>query len=93
MKSENDHESQDGTLRKAGEMYVIINPHFYLCDVNETIVKVNTPIILSSLKAIKLSASINLKDVYGKTRKAGDIWLISRELAAWHTLNLHEELV
>lgn len=93
MRSGNDHVGQSGTFRKAGEMYVIVNPHFYLVDVNESIFKVNTPMILSALNAIKLTASINLKDVYGKTRKAGDIWLVNREMAAWHTLTLHEELV
>lgn len=93
MRAENDHLGQDGVQRKAGEMYVILNPHYYLCDVNESIVHVNEPIILTSRKALKLKAAINLKDVYGKTRKAGDIWLVTHKEAAWHSLNLHEEIV
>lgn len=34
-----------------------------------------------------------MTDVYGKVRKAGDVWLITKDITPSHTLNLHEELV
>jgi len=93
MKAKHDFLSKDHVQRKAGDLYVIKDPKYYLCDVNESILLVNQPIILSSLTSIKLSAKINITDVYGKVRKAGDVWLITKDITASHTLNLHEELV
>lgn len=93
MRADNTHITCDGLKKSPGDLYVIVNPHHYLSDVNETIVQVNHPHILSTLSAIKLTASVNLTDVYGKNRKAGDIWLVTKDMAASHTLNLHEELI
>lgn len=93
MKAKHDFTSKDQVHRKAGDLYVIKDPRYYLCDVNETILEVNLPIILSSLQSIKLTAKINMTDVYGKVRKAGDVWLITKHITASHTLNLHEQLV
>jgi hypothetical protein len=66
MKAIHDFKSKDGHERKAGQSYVIKNPLFYLCDVNEMIVQVNDPIILNDKKSIMISAEKNLTDIFNK---------------------------
>lgn len=79
--------------RKAGEEWIVRTPGAYIPDVYEEVVSLLSPNIIGDQEALYIRAVQSYKDCYGVTHKAGDEWLISREISSWHLLDVYEILV
>jgi major vault protein len=82
-----------GVKRSAGEIWLERDQGSYLPSVDEEVI---TPIegkVLTDKKAIHLRATANFKDRYGIERKAGEEWLITKELAEVHIRDVYEDIV
>eukprot|EP00826_Nyctotherus_ovalis_P051824 TRINITY_DN649_c0_g1_i15.p1 TRINITY_DN649_c0_g1~~TRINITY_DN649_c0_g1_i15.p1 ORF type:complete len:633 (-),score=259.21 TRINITY_DN649_c0_g1_i15:188-2086(-) len=61
--------------------------------INEILVEVVSAVILTDYKAIHLTATRTFVDVYGKERKAGEEWLVTKEMASTHISDVYEKIV
>jgi major vault protein len=82
-----------GAERIAGEEWLIREEGSYLPHVYEHVVKSINANILNVNTAVQLKALNNYTDIYGKQRKAGDQWIVTRETASFHICGIYEELV
>jgi len=82
-----------GTNRIAGEEWLIREEGSYLHHVYENVVKEVKANILDVNTAVQLKALNNFTDNYGKERKAGDQWIVTRQTAPFHICGIYEELV
>jgi len=78
--------------RKAGEMWLIREPGSYLPGINEQVVEVLHSQILTDKIALHVVAEHNFTDFYGVKRKAGDEWLITKDLTESHIKDVHEKI-
>jgi major vault protein len=79
--------------RKVGEEWLIRHSGAYLPLVDEEIVQTVSARVLTPLKALHLRASRTFVDVFGKTRKAGQEWLITLQDSETHIPDVNEEIV
>lgn len=82
-----------GVPRKVGEEYLVRTVGAYIPDVNEEIVATVKAIVLTEKKALHLRAKRTFTDIFGKSRRAGDEWLITINDAETHIPDVYEELV
>eukprot|EP01090_Pellita_catalonica_P011093 TRINITY_DN22585_c0_g1_i1.p1 TRINITY_DN22585_c0_g1~~TRINITY_DN22585_c0_g1_i1.p1 ORF type:complete len:461 (-),score=55.14 TRINITY_DN22585_c0_g1_i1:91-1347(-) len=69
----------DGVHRPAGALWLMRRPGAYIPKVNETIVSTVSSQVILQDSALKLRAKIDLTDFFGKERKAGEEWLVTRD--------------
>ncbi|OMJ66916.1 hypothetical protein SteCoe_36083 [Stentor coeruleus] len=79
--------------RQAGEEWLIRETGDYLPQVDEEVVEEVKAIVLTEKKAIQLRAIKNFTDVYKKTRKAGEEWLLTIKETDTHIPDVYEQLV
>jgi len=79
--------------RRTGEEWLVRKVGAYMPNVNEEIVQTVAAIILTEKKALHLNATRNFKDVYGKERKAGEEWLVTKEQSEKHIPDVFERVV
>jgi major vault protein len=84
---------KDFGTRRTAEEWIVRTPGAFLPDVSEEIVATLNAVILTDKKALHLRASRTFKDYYGKTRKAGEEWLVTKELAEKHIPDVNEIVV
>jgi major vault protein len=84
---------REGKERKAGEEWLIRTAGAYLCGVDEEIVDTINAFTLTEKKAIHLRALRTFVDVFKKSRKAGEEWLITMKEAETHIPDVNEEVV
>ena len=84
---------QDGVQRYAGEEWLYRETGAYLPEINEDIVGVVNAITVTEQKAIHLRATTTFVDFYKQTRKAGEEWLITFDIADSHIPDVYEEVV
>lgn len=82
-----------GKERKAGEEWLVRKPGAYLPSVFEEIIELEKPYILDEKKAIHLKAIQTFIDVYEIERKAGEEWLITKDIKPFHIVDIYEEFV
>ena len=82
-----------GNQRRTGEEWLIREAGSYLPNINEEIVEHVKGIVVTEKKAIRLRAKIDLQDVYGIKRKAGEEWLITSNIAQLHIPDVNEEFI
>ena len=79
--------------RAAGEEWLVREQGSYLPGINEILVEMVNAIILTDYKAVHLTATRTFMDVYGKERKAGEEWLVTKEMASIHICDVYEKIV
>ena len=82
-----------GVDRKAGEIWLVREQGAYLPSVDEEVI---TPIegkVLTDKKALHLRATANFVDRYNLPRKAGEEWLVTKEMAEVHLRDVYEDIV
>jgi major vault protein len=82
-----------GVARRAGEEWLVSEAGAYLPDVNEEVVETVSAYVLTDKKALHLSAVQTFKDRFGKTRKAGEEWLVTFNDAETHIPDVYEKVV
>lgn len=82
-----------GKKRSAGEEWLVREQGSYLLEVNEILVEVVNAVVLTNFKGLHLTAAKTFKDVYGIERKAGEEWLVTKEMASTHIIDVYEKLV
>ncbi len=79
--------------RKAGEIWLEREQGAYLPSVDEEVI---TPIegkVLTDKKSLHLRATANFVDKYGTDRKAGEEWLVTKDMAEVHIRDVYEDIV
>jgi len=79
--------------RKAGEEWLHKVTGAYLPAVDEEVVDTLSAFVLTEKKALHLRATRTFVDVFGKTRKAGEEWLVTFRDAETHIVDVYEQLV
>jgi major vault protein len=82
-----------GTVRKAGEEYLHKEIGAYIPHVDEEVVETVNAFVLTEKKALALRAKQTFTDVFGKTRKAGEEWLVTLQDAESHIPDVSEQVV
>lgn len=88
-----DFKDKAGNERKAGEEWLIRETGDYLVQVNEEFVAEIKSIVLTEKRALQLRAVKSFTDVYNKSRKAGEEWLLTIEDTDTHIPDVYETLV
>ena len=89
-RSLHDHENIE---RVAGQRWLIRKEGAYFPSVDEEVIEMLKAHILTDKKAIQLSATKSFTDVYGNKRRAGDSWLVTKDNAETHIIDVHEQFV
>jgi len=79
--------------RKAGEEWLHKSSGAYLPGVDEEVIDTISAYVLTDKKALHLRATRTFVDVFGKTRKAGEEWLVTFKDAETHIVDVYEQLV
>jgi len=82
-----------GTVRKAGEEWLVKQFGAYLPGVDEEVLETLNAIVLTDKKALHLRATKTFTDVFGKVRKAGEEWLVTIQVADTHIPDVYEQVV
>ncbi len=86
-------QDSEGAKREAGEEWLIRRPGQYTPGVNEVIVEIVNGVIITETKALHLTATRTFNDIYGRLRKAGEEWLITKEVDSVHICDVYEKLL
>jgi major vault protein len=84
---------RDGAPRAAGEEWIVRRTGAYLPSVDEEIVAEIKAHILTDKVALHLRATRTFTDTFGKERKAGSEWLVTKQDAETHIPDVYEEVV
>jgi len=79
--------------RQAGEEWIDKTVGAYLPGVDEEVVDTLNATVLTDKKAIHLRATKTFIDVFGKTRKAGEEWLVTMKECETHIPDVYEQVV
>eukprot|EP00285_Hemiselmis_virescens_P015937 CAMPEP_0173377974 /NCGR_PEP_ID=MMETSP1356-20130122/1219_1 /TAXON_ID=77927 ORGANISM="Hemiselmis virescens, Strain PCC157" /NCGR_SAMPLE_ID=MMETSP1356 /ASSEMBLY_ACC=CAM_ASM_000847 /LENGTH=840 /DNA_ID=CAMNT_0014330905 /DNA_START=194 /DNA_END=2713 /DNA_ORIENTATION=- len=82
-----------GTLRRAGEEWLMRAAGAYLPGCYEVIEETVFPLILTARRAIHMRALRTFTDEYGTQRRAGEEWLLTIHECETHIQDVHEEVV
>jgi len=85
--------SRDGQSRVAGEEWIVSKTGAYLPGVYEQVVDLVNAIVLTDKVALHLRAVRTFTDIYGKTRKTGEEWLVTSKDTDSHIPAVYEEVV
>jgi len=83
----------NGVTRANGEEWLIRTPGAYLPKIYETVVELQSPVILNTRTALHLRAAKKFEDVYGKLRNPGDEWLVTHDMSTHHIYDVYEEYI
>jgi len=93
LRAKKEFTDDDGVDRRTGEEWLVRKVGAYMPNVHEEIVQTVAAIILTEKKALHLNATRNFKDVYGKNRKAGEDWLVTKVQSEKHLPDVFERVV
>jgi major vault protein len=93
LRARRDCVDRAGVARKTGEKWLVTTLGAYIVGVDEEIVQRVGAQILTPHVAMHLRATQTFTDAYGKQRRVGDEWLVTREQSATHLLDVYETLV
>jgi major vault protein len=85
--------THNGVVRKAGEEYLHKEIGAYIPHVDEEVVETVNAFVLTEKKALALRAKQTFVDCFGKTRKAGEEWLVTLQDAESHIPDVSEQVV
>eukprot|EP00300_Choanocystis_sp_HF-7_P012318 c17840_g2_i1.p1 GENE.c17840_g2_i1~~c17840_g2_i1.p1 ORF type:complete len:848 (+),score=234.53 c17840_g2_i1:27-2546(+) len=84
---------KSGRQRRAGEVWLWQSEGAYLPTVDEEIIDVVQAYVLTERTALHVRATRTFTDVFGKTRKAGQEWLVTLKDAETYIPGVYEEVV
>jgi major vault protein len=93
LKARKDTVDRNKTKRAAGEEWLVKTTGAYLPGVDEEVTETLNAVVLTDKKALHLKANRTFVDVFGKTRKAGEEWLVTLEDAETHIPDVYEQVV
>lgn len=93
IRAKNTFTDHNGKIRHPGEEWLIRTPGPYLLGVHEENVESVEGIILTNRKALHLIATNTFVDIYGQERRAGEEWLITKQIASVHICDVYEKVV
>jgi len=76
--------------RKTAEEWLVRTPGAYLPGVHEEIVTTVQAVVLTDKRALQLRAARTFTDFYGVVRKAGEEWLVTKEMTERHIQDVYE---
>jgi len=82
-----------GTIRKAGEEWLVRKEGRYLPKVFEDVVGMVKPTPITESQALTLKATQSFVDFYKVSRKAGEEWLLTTAEASSHIVDIYEEML
>lgn len=82
-----------GKERLAGEEWLVREEGPYIPDVFEEVVGMVNARILDDRTALHLRATRTFKDAYGVERRAGQEWLVTKDMSEAHIPDVYEEVV
>jgi len=83
----------EGVERAAGEEWLVKRPGAYMPNVDEEIIDTIRAHTITDKKALHLRARQTFHDVFQKTRRAGEEWLVTLKDAETHIPDVNEEVV
>ncbi|KAJ5073957.1 major vault protein [Anaeramoeba ignava] len=84
----------DGEVtRKAGEIWLETKEGFYLPKVEEKVLGLVKGFVLTDRKALHLKARSTFVDKFGKKRKAGNEWLVTKQETEYYIPGVFEDVV
>eukprot|EP01107_Rhizomastix_libera_P007449 TRINITY_DN221_c0_g1_i3.p1 TRINITY_DN221_c0_g1~~TRINITY_DN221_c0_g1_i3.p1 ORF type:complete len:831 (-),score=149.88 TRINITY_DN221_c0_g1_i3:133-2625(-) len=83
----------DGIKRQAGEEWLVKRVGAYLPSVEEEVVGVVKPLVITNKTALHLRATKTFTDEFKTVRKAGEEWLVTLEMADSHIPDVYEEVL
>jgi len=83
----------NGVIRKAGEEYLHKEIGAYIPHVDEEVMETVNAFVLTEKKALALRAKQTFTDCFGKSRKAGEEWLVTLQDAESHIPDVCEQVV
>eukprot|EP00292_Cryptomonas_paramecium_P004510 CAMPEP_0113703268 /NCGR_PEP_ID=MMETSP0038_2-20120614/25746_1 /TAXON_ID=2898 /ORGANISM="Cryptomonas paramecium" /LENGTH=854 /DNA_ID=CAMNT_0000627673 /DNA_START=99 /DNA_END=2660 /DNA_ORIENTATION=- /assembly_acc=CAM_ASM_000170 len=93
LQARQETKDSSGTVRQAGEEWLMRKTGAYMPGVYEVIVATVKPIVLTDRRAIHLRALRTFTDEYGVQRRAGEEWLLTIKECETHIQDVHEEVV
>lgn len=82
-----------GIDRDTGEEWIVRKIGQYLLGINEVYVDMVSGMILTDKTALHLTATRTFKDIYGRKRKAGEEWIVTKTDAPVHICDVYEKVV
>ena len=82
-----------GVVKYPGEEWMVREKGLYIPTERETVVMEVKPIVLTEKRALQLKAKKTFVDIFSKTRKAGEQWLVTHFMTDSHLVDVHEEIV
>jgi len=93
LKARRQTTDRTGKVRGAGEEWIYRETGAYLPGVDEEVVEIVNAHVLTEKKALHLKATRTFTDVFGKSRKAGEEWLVTMADAETHICDVYEQVV
>jgi len=93
LQATREYKDRTGATRLAGEEWLWRKTGAFVPDVFEVVVAHVRAEVIDGETALHLRAARTFTDVYGKVRKAGSEWLVTKEETEAHICDVHEELV
>merc|ERR1712093_386472 len=82
-----------GEKRCAGEEWLVRETGAYMPSIDEDVVEMVQASILTERRALRICATKTFEDVYGVTRKAGEEWLVTSDMADAHLCDVYENIL
>jgi major vault protein len=79
--------------RQPGEEWLIRKPGMYILGVNEVLIEIVNGLVITDKRALHLTATRTFVDVYGKKHRAGEEWLITKDITSVHICDVHEKVL
>lgn len=93
LRARNDCLDYKRVRRTAGEEWLVRDMTLYLPNVEEVVVCIVDPLMLTDSTALHLRALSSFVDVFGTERKAGQEWLVTKDRTPMYVTDVCEELV
>jgi len=93
LRAKNKFTDRNGTERKAGEEWLWRKTGAFIPDVDEDVVQKIIAEVLTDQTGIHLRATKTFEDKGGKSRKAGEEWLVTGEHASLYIPDVHETII
>jgi major vault protein len=83
----------NGVQRSAGEQWLIRELGFYIPKIDEEFIEMVKGRVITDKQAIMIKAKQGFTDIYNIKRSAGEEWIVTRDLASLHIIDVHEQFL
>jgi major vault protein len=93
LKAERDLVDSSGVDRKNGDMWLVRELGPYFLGPYEILIDAVRGKIINDKQALRIEAKNSFVDLYGVSRSAGEIWLITSDISSTHIEDVHETIL